>query len=67
MLVDSEVVVEEWDAVAGSIDMQEVPGLAGLEAGQITFEGVMNVGEYFAILEVREPRRCCPGLAPKQI
>ncbi|CAM9220801.1 unnamed protein product [Pylaiella littoralis] len=51
VLVDNQVAVEEWDAVTGSTDLQEIPGLEGLEAGTIALEGVMGIGEYFAILE----------------
>ncbi|CAN0223077.1 unnamed protein product, partial [Pylaiella littoralis] len=51
VLVNNQVVVEEWDVVAGSTDLQEIPGLEGLEAWSIEIEGVMDAGEYFAILE----------------
>ena len=45
--------MEEWDAVGGSSEMQEIPGLEGTEGRSITIEGVMDIGDYFAILEAR--------------
>ncbi len=55
--MDYEVVVEEWDAVAGPAEMQDVPGVEGLEGESLSIEGVTDVGEYLAILEVRERAR----------
>lgn len=48
-----ETAVEEWEATPGSTELQEIPGLEGLEGDDIGIIGVMEEGEYFAILEVR--------------
>lgn len=53
MLVDGEVVVEEWDAAPGQSELQEIPGVEGLVGSLIEIDGIVEIGEYFAILEVR--------------
>ncbi len=57
--MDHEVIMEEWDAVAGPSEMQDIPGLEGLEGASLGIYGAMDVGEYLAILEVRERARRC--------
>ncbi|CAN0009638.1 unnamed protein product [Ectocarpus sp. 12 AP-2014] len=52
VLVDGATILEEWDAVPGSLELQEIPGLEGLEGGRLSIEGVEGAGDYLAILEV---------------
>lgn len=53
VLVDGATILEEWDAVPGSSELQEIPGLEGVEGGRLSIEGVEGAGDYLAILEVR--------------
>lgn len=53
VLIDGEVVVEEWDAAPGQSELQEIPGVEGLVGSLIEIDGVVEIGEYVAILEVR--------------
>lgn len=52
MEVNGQVAVEGWEAIPGSTELQEIPGLAGLEGSNFEIIGVMEEGEYLAILEV---------------
>lgn len=51
--VGGETAVEEWEATPGSAELQEIPGLEGLVGTDLEITGVMEEGQYFAILEVR--------------
>lgn len=51
--VERQTVVEAWEATPGTTELQEIPGLEGLEGNYFEINGVMEAGEYFAILEVR--------------
>lgn len=51
--MERQTVVEAWGATPGSTELQEIPGLEGLEGSIFHINGVMEAGEYFAILEVR--------------
>lgn len=51
--VERQTVVEVWEAAPGSTELQEIPGLEGLEGSDFEINGVMEAGEYFAVLEVR--------------
>lgn len=42
----------EWEATAGTTELQEIPVLEGLLLYTFEIEGVMDVGEYLGILEV---------------
>ena len=50
--LNGDVVVEEWEVPAGSTELQEIPGLKGLDGSDLEIKAVMEDGEYFAILEV---------------
>lgn len=50
--VERQTVVEVWEAAPGSTELQEIPGLEGLEGSDFEINGVMEAGEYFAVLEV---------------
>ena len=52
MEVNGETAVEEWEAAPGATELQEIPGLEGLRGSDVKIIGVMEEGEYFAILEV---------------
>lgn len=51
--VGGETAVEEWEATPGSAELQEIPGLEGFRGIDLEITGVMEEGEYLAILEVR--------------
>lgn len=51
--VDGDVILEEWEATPGSTELQEIPGLEGLECSNLDILGVMEAGEYLGIVEVR--------------
>ncbi|CAN0345395.1 unnamed protein product, partial [Ascophyllum nodosum] len=51
VLVDGDVVVDEWEGSAGE-EMQAIPGVEGAEGSYVTVQGVLQVGEYLGILEV---------------
>lgn len=51
--VDGDVIWGAWEAIPGSAELQEIPGLAGLEGSDLDILGVMGAGEYLGILEVR--------------
>lgn len=42
----------EWEATAGTTEMQEISALQGLRLSSFEIEGDMEVGEYLGILEV---------------
>lgn len=50
---DDEVVVDAWEGTPGSGEMEEIEGLKGISAASFRIEGAVEVGEYFAILEVK--------------
>eukprot|EP00904_Undaria_pinnatifida_P008263 jgi/Undpi1/4567/HiC_scaffold_18.g07921.m1 len=50
--VDGDVIWGAWEAIPGSAELQEIPGLAGLEGSDLDILGVMGAGEYLGILEV---------------
>ncbi|CAM9500688.1 unnamed protein product [Scytosiphon promiscuus] len=51
--VNGDPVVSSWEAdVLREGELQEIPGLEGLEASYIELEGIMEPGEYLGILEV---------------
>lgn len=62
--MDSETVVEAWGATPGSTELQEIPGVEGLEGHLFRINGVMEAGEYFAILEVRSLKTFTVRLIP---
>ena len=51
MLVDGDIVVDEWEGSAGE-KMQAIPGVEGSEGSYVTVQGLLEVGEYLGILEV---------------
>ena len=50
--MDGDVVVDEWEAAAGE-EFQAIRGVEGVTGDDLTIEGVLEVGEYIGILEVR--------------
>lgn len=61
--VDGQTVVEEWTATPGSTELQKIPGLEGRDGSELEITGVMEEGEYFAILEVRGFNTCSPPVS----
>ena len=53
VLVDGEDVVDEWEGAAGE-EPQAIPGVEGAVGSGLIIEGVLEVGEYLGILEVRK-------------
>lgn len=51
-LVSAQTVVEEWEAAPGTTELQEIPGLEGVKLRNFMIMGIMEAGEYLAILEV---------------
>lgn len=54
VLLDDEVVVESWTGEEGSTALQEIVGLEGYSVQELTFEAIMDEGEWIAITEVRK-------------
>eukprot|EP00904_Undaria_pinnatifida_P008257 jgi/Undpi1/4561/HiC_scaffold_18.g07915.m1 len=51
---DDDVVFGQWQATAGTTEMQEISTLRGVETSWFRIEGVMDPGEYLGILELHE-------------
>ena len=49
---DDDVVFGQWQATAGTTEMQEISTLRGVETSWFRIEGVMDPGDYLGILEV---------------
>lgn len=50
--LDNDLVVDEWEATAGSGEMEDIPGLEALTGNELKIYGAIGIAEYFAILEV---------------
>lgn len=53
LFVDGQVQFE-WSATPGTTDLQEIPGLAGVEAASFVVQGIQDFGETLGIVEVRD-------------
>ena len=49
---DDESVFGQWQATAGTTEMQEISTLRGVETTWFRIEGVMDAGDYLGVLEV---------------
>eukprot|EP00904_Undaria_pinnatifida_P008258 jgi/Undpi1/4562/HiC_scaffold_18.g07916.m1 len=52
IMVNGDGGIEEWEATSETTELQEIPGLEGLETSQMVVMGVYGAGDYLGILEV---------------
>lgn len=50
-MVNGDGGIEEWEATSETTELQEIPGLEGLETSQMVVMGVYGAGDYLGILE----------------
>lgn len=59
-LIIEGVSVLDWEGIAGTSELQDVPGAAGIEASSIKVQGQLAGGDYFGLLEVRHAQLAYP-------
>lgn len=52
LLANADTDIGIWEAAPETTDLQEIPGLEGLELSSLLLRGVFGAGDYLGILEV---------------
>lgn len=50
--VNGDADIEAWEAAPDTTELQEIPGLEGLDLSFLAMRGVFGAGDYLGILEV---------------